>query len=153
MSNKGFTLIELLVVIAIIGILSSVVLASLNTARSKARVSKARAELQQIRSALEIRFSDVGLYPGGGTVSLCDNGNEVPIDASSGIGPYFGGGVPFDPWGRVYYTDGDYQCNLATAGCTSTDSGATSGVLLSRGPDGAISYGAGDDIVFHWCRR
>ena len=51
-SNSGFTLIELLVVIAIIGILSSVVLASLNSARDKARVVRAASDLKQLNLAL-----------------------------------------------------------------------------------------------------
>ena len=54
--NKGFTLIELLVVIAIIGVLSSIVLASLNSARKKARDTRRITDLKQIQLALELYF-------------------------------------------------------------------------------------------------
>lgn len=61
--QKGFTLVELLVVIAIIGILSSLLLLQLGTARSKARDAKRIADINQIRSALELFFDDNGNYP------------------------------------------------------------------------------------------
>jgi prepilin-type N-terminal cleavage/methylation domain-containing protein len=61
--QKGFTLIELLVVIAIIGLLASVVLLSLNSARAKSRDAKRLADVRQIASAMELYFNDSGAYP------------------------------------------------------------------------------------------
>ncbi|MDE2312479.1 MAG: type II secretion system protein [Patescibacteria group bacterium] len=61
--NKGFTLIELLVVIAIIGLLASVVLLALNSARAKSRDAKRLADIRQIASAMELYFNDMYSYP------------------------------------------------------------------------------------------
>jgi general secretion pathway protein G len=61
--NRGFTLIELLVVIAIIGLLSSVVLASLNSARLKARDAERESDIHQIKVALSFYVNAHGHYP------------------------------------------------------------------------------------------
>lgn len=64
--EKAFTLIELLVVIAIIGILASVVIASLNSARGKARDARRISDMKALQTAVEMYYADNGDYPGTG---------------------------------------------------------------------------------------
>ncbi len=58
-AGRGFTLIELLVVIAIIGILSGVVLASLNTARSRGNDAAVQSDLATIQPQAEIQYGSL----------------------------------------------------------------------------------------------
>lgn len=69
--ESGFTLIELLVVIAIIGILSSVVLASLTTARGKGSNAAIKENLNNIRSQAEIVYDNAA--PSYSYVKVCDD--------------------------------------------------------------------------------
>ena len=61
--NKGFTLIELLVVVAIIGLLSTLAVVALNSARQKSRDAKRVADIKQVQTALELYFADQNNYP------------------------------------------------------------------------------------------
>lgn len=76
--KKGFTLIELLVVIAIIGILSSVILASLNSARTKAQDTQRIASVKAFKTALELYYDDNGGYP---TSNGSHNGDVLLTDS------------------------------------------------------------------------
>jgi len=139
----GFTLIELLVVIAIIGILSSVVLASLNNARGKARVARAQADLNQFRLAVEMYYNDHGSYPCLGHWYPGADGNPSTCltSALSGYLPNF---PAADPWGNQYV----WHLHPGSCECTQFASMGSNGSYESISPCPPCHCQAnGDDIV------
>jgi prepilin-type N-terminal cleavage/methylation domain-containing protein len=78
-NKKGFTLIELLVVISIIALLSSIVLASLNSARGKARTAAQQVAIDQTKKALQLYWTDNGSFPND-VQDLVDEGYISAVD-------------------------------------------------------------------------
>jgi len=151
-ASRGFTLIELLVVIAIIGILSSVVLASLNTARKKGRDARRISDLKQIQLALELYYdsSDDGSYPAG-----------TMEDLEGELNPDYISVIPEDPG------SGDYEylaIDTGGASCTGTEVCSSyvlraelenSGGPLNNDIDGTVvSVACGDSSEpYYYCVR
>lgn len=88
-NKKGFTLIELLVVIAIIGLLSTLAVVALNSARSKSRDARRVSDVKQIQTALELYFNDENGYPA--TAAVVEGGSII------GTSETYMGIVPTNP--------------------------------------------------------
>ena len=134
-AKRGFTLIELLVVIAIIGILSSVVLASLNSAREKGRDARRVSDIKQIQLALELYFDSNSSYP----ADLTTLGSSTFIST-----------VPTDPTTQTAYaytqlsSGSSYHvgANLETSDHSALDSDIDASSTNVEGTDGD---GCGDE--------
>lgn len=123
MNKKGFTLIELLVVIAIIGLLSTLAVVALGSARVKARDSKRLSDLKQVQTALELYYTDKSAYPDGSGTELGSDAAAC-LNAAAGFTttncdkPYMGQ-VPKDPKDTKYlYTmaNGTYTITATLEG-------------------------------------
>lgn len=126
-TNKGFTLAELLIVIAIIGILSSVVIASLAPARAKGRDANRISEIKSMQLALELYYDA--------------NGNAYPASLSS-LAPTFISSVPNDPQGGSYLYEqlasgADYHlgANLELDNDVLTEDSDQNGSVITSGDD------------------
>ena len=102
--HNGFTLIELLVVISIIGLLASVVLLALNSARSKSRDAKRVADIKQISSAMELYFNSQSSYPTTASSGQLVSGQTL---GSPSITPTYMAAIPSAP------TPPDGSCSSA----------------------------------------
>jgi prepilin-type N-terminal cleavage/methylation domain-containing protein len=140
MQKRGFTLIELLVVISIIGLLSSVVLASLNSARVKANDARRISDLQQLQTALGFYYDDNGSYPVCMSYSVWNPVtwfNPVPSCLYSALVPKYIGGLPRDPTnietGAGNFLGDNYPGDQGELYYSTTGQAYTLGTNLSRG--------------------
>lgn len=130
MNKKGFTLIELLVVIAIIGLLSTLAVVALGSAREKARDSKRLSDLKQMQTALELYYTDNNQYPVANNQTL-GQGNYACLNASgfgaAGCANAYMGIVPTDPGSGSYTysaaSSSDYAIQAALEGTVNGLSG------------------------------
>jgi len=128
--NKGFTLIELLVAMTIMAMLLAIASFSYQSARKSARDSRRKADLEQIRSALEMCRTDSGSYPVGTNDVIYDDiicsieGEDqtylegTPKDPSTQDDYYYSGSV------NIYTLCGFLESSEEEGVCNSADCGS-----------------------------
>lgn len=138
-TKKGFTLIELLVVVAIIGILASIVLVSLNSARAKGRDASAKGSISSIRASAEIYYdSHGGTYEvTNGSESVCLDGptTNLLVAAMSETGnSWFCNDGPLDYVAAIELNNGNIFCVDSTGFAGDFQSNGTQ-IALPSGSD------------------
>lgn len=86
--SRGFTLLELLLVIAIIGLLSTIVLGSVRTARQKANDAKIQEQVLAFRQLMELERNDTGHYGAFKSAGAWKAANTTCSAASFGSSAY-----------------------------------------------------------------
>lgn len=119
LSKKGFTLVELLVVISIIGLLSTIAVVSLGSARTKARDAKRIADVKQISTSLEQYYADVGSYFANATSNGAATGLALGVAASTDS-LTFTNGFAASPGAGTVYMGRVPPYPGTTAACTAT---------------------------------
>ncbi|MFP6808507.1 MAG: type II secretion system major pseudopilin GspG [Pseudomonadales bacterium] len=123
--TKGFTLIEIMVVVVILGILGAVIVPNIIGRPDEARVTAARADIQQIGNALELYRLDNSVYPSS------DQGLDALVEEPSGFpeprrwNPQgYLKKLPVDPWGEPYiYFNEDRSVEIYSFGADRKDGG------------------------------
>ena len=152
--KKGFTLIELLVVIAIIGMLSSVIIASLNSARSKSRDAKRVSDLKQLQNALQLYFEDNnGSYPQSSSAAsiAITPANQAYINAWNAplVPVKYISAMPNDPLNIVsqygyYYVSG----SKPNGRCGTTATNQSNNYVLATRLENPLAYSSACNTTF-----
>jgi prepilin-type N-terminal cleavage/methylation domain-containing protein len=130
--RDGFTILELLVVISIIGLIAGVVIIAINDSRTKGQDSGKKVQLQEVLKALELYYSDTGIYPDDGTPA--DNATgDVLTDIGSGfVGGAYLKRLPNDSDVYQYCVSSDRK-SLIFAVNTEDDKGGSNYCSVTRG--------------------
>jgi prepilin-type N-terminal cleavage/methylation domain-containing protein len=138
--NKGFTLIELLVVIMIIVVLATIGLTSYSSANRRSRDARRAADLEQLRSALEMYRADNNTYPLSAGLLVSNYISALPVDPRTQVTYIYnaltsaGASCTVTPCTRYRVCAVSYETTPIPIGHASAQTGCSSGSYGVRNP-------------------